>query len=377
MGGEQVRAAVEHCLAVLGAVADREWEGTKAGRLDWNCRETAEHIASDLIAYAGQLAGRPTARYVPFEIDMAECENNADLLEVIRTTGVLLTAVVQTTPRTVRAFHPYPFRAADREGFAAMGVAEVLLHTHDIVEGLGLPASAAVPPAGLGLCETVLARLFPHVRPGDDAWATLLWATGRGDLPDRAPVTEWKWSNPLHIDAERLVLQGVHPAAAADLAEGGTGGFDWIAGGPVDGTRTGAGLVFQAYEAGVHRPEWAMFVLVRKEDGLAVGALGYHGAPDEEGRVEIGYDLVEGARGHGYMTEAVRALADWARERGRERGDVRSLFAVVDKSNLPSQGVVSRTGFEKVSDDWGDGGQTGEQAGEHGEHFAYELRLRA
>ncbi|QFR02701.1 GNAT family N-acetyltransferase [Streptomyces phaeolivaceus] len=370
MGGEQVQESVEHCLSVLGTVLDRDWEGAKAGRLDWNCRQTAEHIASDLIAYAGQLAGRPATRWAPFEIDMAECEENADVLEVIRTTGTLLSATIAATPREVRAFHPYPFRAADREGFAAMGVAEVLLHTHDIAEGLGLPASASLPPAGPGLCETVLARLFPHVRPGDDPWATLLWATGRGELPGRPPVTEWRWNNPLHIETGRLVLQGVHPAAAADLAEGGTGGFEWIAGGPVEGTRVGAGLVFQAYEAGVHRPEWGMFVLVRKEDGLAVGALGHHGVPDEEGRAEVGYDLVEGARGHGYMTEALGALADWARERARERGDVRSLFAVVDKTNSPSQGVVSRAGFTKVSEDRGDG-----EHGEHGEQFAYELRL--
>ncbi|UUU28085.1 GNAT family N-acetyltransferase [Streptomyces sp. DSM 40750] len=366
MGGEQVQQAVEHSLAVLRTAVDGDWEGVKAGRLEWSCRETAEHVASDLIAYAGQLAGRATTTWVPFEIDMAECERNADVLHVIETTGALLTAVVRTTPREVRAFHPYPFRWADREGFAAMAVAEVLLHTHDIAEGVGLPSSSHVPP--VALCESVLARLFPHVRPGDAPWATLLWATGRGDLPGRAPVTEWRWSNPLHIDAGRIVLQGVHPAAAADLAEGGTGGFEWIAGGPVEGTRIGAGLVFQAYEAGVHRPEWGMFVLVRKEDGLAVGALGYHGAPDEEGRVEVGYDLVEGARGRGYMTEALGALAGWARERSRERGDVRSLFAVVDKANSPSQGVVSRAGFEKVSEDWGDG--------EHGEQFAYELRLR-
>ncbi|WP_159776068.1 GNAT family N-acetyltransferase [Streptomyces sp. HM190] len=365
MGGEQVREAVGHSVAVLRGAVDRDWVGTKAGRLDWNCRETADHIASDLIAYAGQLAGRARSAYVPFRIDTAECADNADLLHVIETTGTLLAATVTTTPADARAFHPYPFRFADREGFAAMGVTEVLLHTHDIAEGLGLTPYEAPRD----LCESLLARLFPHVRPGDDPWATLLWATGRADLPGRAPVTSWKWSNPLHIDADRIVLKGVHPAAAADLAEGGTGGFDWIAGGPVDGTRVGAGMVFQAYEAGVHRPEWGMYVLVRKEDGLAVGALGYHGAPDEEGRVEIGYDLVEGARGHGYATEALRALADWAREREREQGDVRSLFAVVDKVNTPSQGVVTRAGFVRVSDDWGDG--------EDGEQFAYELRLRA
>ncbi|WP_189785356.1 GNAT family N-acetyltransferase [Streptomyces capitiformicae] len=364
MGGEQVREAVEHSLGVLREAVGRDWEGVRAGRLEWSCRETAEHIASCLLGYAGQLAGRATTSYLPFEFTMDEATGNADVLDVIRTTGELLASTVRTTPREVRAFHPAPFRAADREGFAAMGVTEVLLHTHDIVEGLGLPAY--MPPADL--CTSLLTRLFPHVRPGDDPWPTLLWATGRADLPGRARVTEWRWSNTLHIPAERIVLQGIHPAAAADLAEGGTGGFDWIEGGPVEGTRVGAGMVFKAYEAGVHRPEWGMFALVRKEDGLAIGALGYHGAPDEDGRTEVGYDLVEGARGRGYMTEALRTLADWGRERAAERGDVRSLFAVVDKDNAPSQGVVSRAGFEKVSDDWGDG--------EDGAQFAYELRLR-
>ncbi|BBC34251.1 hypothetical protein SGFS_055450 [Streptomyces graminofaciens] len=368
MGGEQVQQAVDHSLALLGKGLDlqrgrqRDWAGVKAGRLDWSCRRTAVHIAEDLIAYAGQLAGRATSAYVPFELAMEDGSGDADVLDVIRTTGALLSAAVEATPREVRAFHPYPFRAADREGFAAMGVAEVLLHTHDIAEGLGLTAEYA---PSVDLCESVLSRLFPHVRPGDNPWATLLWATGRGDLPDRATVTRWHWSNPLHIPAERLTLQGVTPAAAADLAEGGTGGFEWIEGGPIEGTRVGAGMMFKAYEAGVHRPEWGMYVLVREADGLAVGALGHHGAPDEDGRVEVGYDLVESARGHGYMTEALRALADWARERARERGDVSSLFAVVDKVNTPSQGVVSRAGFQLVSDDWADGDQ-----------FAYELRLR-
>lgn len=363
MGGEQIREAVEHSLGVLREAVGRDWEGVKAGRLEWSCRATAEHIASCLLGYAGQLAGRATTSYVPFEITMDEGTGNADVLDVIRTTGELLASTVRTTPREVRAFHPAPFRAADREGFAAMGITEVLLHTHDIVEGLGLPAYE--PPAHL--CTSLLTRLFPHVRPGDAPWATLLWATGRADLPGRAPVTGWRWSNALHIPAERLVLQGIHPAAAADLAEGGTGGFDWIEGGPIEGTRVGAGMVFKAYEAGVHRPEWGMFALVRKEDGLAIGALGHHGAPDEDGRTEVGYDLVEGARGRGYMTEALRALADWGRRRAAERGDVRALFAVVDKGNTPSQGVVSRAGFEMVSDDWGDG--------EDGARFAYELRL--
>ncbi|MGW7660184.1 GNAT family N-acetyltransferase [Streptomyces sp. NPDC054756] len=339
MGGEHVTEAVADAVALLRTVADRDWDGVKAGRLDWSCRATAEHIAGDLIAYAGQLAGRARSAYVPFEITLDEGTGNDGLLDVVETTGVLLTAVLRTTPPEVRAFHPYPFRSANREGFAAMGVAEVLLHTHDIAVGLGL---AYEPPAHLA--KFVLTTIFPEVRPDADPWRTLLWATGRGDLPGRAPVDAWRWKNDLVLTSGRLTLQGLTPATAADIAQGGDGGFDWVVGGPYEGTREAAGMLTQAYEAGLHRPEFGVFVLVRREDGLAVGGIGFHGAPDEEGRVEIGYDLVEGARGRGYATEALDALSRWA----LARDDVHSLCATVEEDNVPSQRVVERAGYVRA-----------------------------
>jgi RimJ/RimL family protein N-acetyltransferase len=344
MGGERVTEAVAGAVEALRAGADRDWSEVGAGRLEWSCRRTAEHVASDLIAYAGQLAGRAQDAYVPFDIALEDGADNEGILHVIETTGALLAAAVATTPREVRAFHPFPFHSANREGFAAMGIAEVLLHTHDMAEGLGL---AYEPPAEL--CEDILTRIFPHVRPGPDHWRTLLWATGRSDLLGRAPVTGWHWSNNLAIPTERLTLQGVTPAAATDLRLGGAGGFGWIGGGPFEGTREAAGMLVKAYEAGVHRPEWGVFVLVRSQDGRAVGSMGFHGAPDDHGRAEVGYDLVAGARGNGYATEALRALAAWALA-----GDgVRELFATVDRTNIPSQGVVTRAGFTRVGEDQG------------------------
>ncbi|MFD8233746.1 GNAT family N-acetyltransferase [Streptomyces sp. NPDC059696] len=343
--------AVGECAGVLGAVAGRDWEGVRAGRLEWSCLETAVHIAEDLIAYAGQLAGREQEAYTPFEMALEKDAGNAGAVQVIRTTGALLAAAVRTAPRHVRAFHPYPFRSANREGFAAMGVAEVLLHTHDIAEGLGV----AYEPAP-ELCEFVLGRIFPHVQPGPTPWAALLWATGRGELAGRAPLTEWRWNNNLVLGTERLSLEGVTPAVATDLATVGDGGFAWIEGGPIDGTRVGAGLVYKQYEDGVHRPEWGMYVLVRREDDRAIGAMGFHGVPDAEGRVEVGYDLVEGARGHGYATEALTALSRWA----LGRPEVRTVLANVEPDNTPSQNVLARAGFTQVA--------------EAPEHLTYELR---
>ncbi len=203
-----------------------------------------------------------------------------------------------------------------------MGTAEVLLHTHDIAEGLGLTYQPDPE-----LAEFVLTRIFPHVRPGASPWLTLLWATGRGDLPGRDPVTDWRWHNNLVHDTDRLTLQGITPASATDLVGGGDGGFEWIEGGPYTGTREAATFLLKAYQSGVHRPEFGVFTLVRREDGRAVGGLGFHGVPDEEGRVEIGYDLAAGARGHGYATEALRALSAWA----LARDDVRTVFATIER----------------------------------------------
>jgi hypothetical protein len=69
-----------------------------------------------------------------------------------------------------------------------MGVNEILMHTWDIAQGLGL---AWMPPPDLA--AGVLDRLFPHLpgRPGPDAAHTLLWATGRIALTDHPRRGSW------------------------------------------------------------------------------------------------------------------------------------------------------------------------------------------
>ncbi|QNP71973.1 GNAT family N-acetyltransferase [Streptomyces roseirectus] len=343
-GADQLEAAVAGSAALLRSLAGLDWAGTRAAGLEWSCRATAEHIAGDLLGYAGQLAGRARDTYLPFELRIDPEATNSGVVEVIETAGALLAAAVRTTPPRVRAFHPAPFLAANRQGFAAMGIAEVLLHTHDIARGLGVVHQPAPE-----LAEFTLQRIFPEVRPGLDPWETLLWATGRGELPGRAPVTSWRWHNSLVLPTERLTLESATPAVLAELCAGGDGGFAWLGDGPLDGTREAAGLVFSSYEKGVLRAEFGLFVLVRRADGLAIGSLGFHAAPDGEGRTEIGYDVVPEARGNGFATEAVRAVGAWAL--GREQGDVDSVFAVVAPNNLASKGVLERAGFVSVGQD--------------------------
>ncbi|MFL6125542.1 maleylpyruvate isomerase N-terminal domain-containing protein [Actinophytocola sp.] len=187
-----VRLAIE---ALTGA--PDKWD-VPAGTLEWTCWETVEHVADDLFFYATQIGCCASPREVPFGYGprreggpaltiTARREAGPDgLLQVLEACGALLTAVVRTAAPQARAYHI--FGEGDPEGFAAMGSLEVLVHTHDIAAGLGVPWQ---PPADL--CARVLARLFPDVTPADDPWLTLLWATGRHDLPDRAHRTEWRW----------------------------------------------------------------------------------------------------------------------------------------------------------------------------------------
>ena len=91
-------------------------------------------------------------------------------------TYALLAAMVRVTPRDVRAHHS--FGPADPEASAAMGVIETVVHTADVACGLGVDYQPDP-----GLCERVLARLFPDVEPTSEPWQTLQWATGRIALP--------------------------------------------------------------------------------------------------------------------------------------------------------------------------------------------------
>ena len=197
---DDVDQAVQLAVAALREAPPAAWDG-KAGSLEWTCWETVEHLSDDLFVYAAQLGPRtpPLDGHVPFvwesrrpggpgnAIHADRAAGATGLLQLLEASGALLVAMVRTTPATVRAYHSYG--VSDPEGFAAMGVVETLVHTHDLAEGLGL---AWDPPADL--CSRVLTRLFPDAPEDSASWPTLLWATGRAELPGHPRLTTWRWN---------------------------------------------------------------------------------------------------------------------------------------------------------------------------------------
>ncbi len=182
---EDLEASIDRAVTVLGRGAGRDWSAP-AGRVRWSCSRTLFYAADDQVAYAGQLVARARDDYLPFRLRQVRGTPPPRLLELLQGMGALLTTTARATPAHVRAYHPHGM--ADVEGFLAMGVAEVLLHTHDIAQGLGL--SYTPDP---DTCARVVARLHRDLEPHDDPWQLLLWATGRGDLPGRRPVRRWRW----------------------------------------------------------------------------------------------------------------------------------------------------------------------------------------
>ncbi|MEU6328085.1 GNAT family N-acetyltransferase [Streptomyces sp. NPDC047049] len=146
---------------------------------------------------------------------------------------------------------------------------------------------------------------------------------------------------PLVLRSGRVALRALLPATAARVADGEPAGFDWIDGTPAAATAGGAGIAVRAAAAGHYRPGWGVFVLTDAASGTALGSIGFHGPPDAEGSVEIGYDLSPSARGAGWATDAARLLAGWA----AAHPEVRTVCALTEPENVPSQRVLARAGF--------------------------------
>lgn len=93
------------------------------------------------------------------------------------------------------------------------------------------------------------------------------------------------------------------------------------------------------------------FMIERREDGRFLGRAGIlvwdartwtHALADagENAQPELGWALVRAAWGHGYATEAARAVRDWART---ERA-VGRLISLIAPDNVASQRVAQRLG---------------------------------
>jgi RimJ/RimL family protein N-acetyltransferase len=86
-------------------------------------------------------------------------------------------------------------------------------------------------------------------------------------------------------------------------------------------------------------------MVVERPDGSreVIGTIGFHGPPDETGRVEIGYRVEPAYRRRGIASACVRALLAWAEAQGIHR-----FRASVAPGNVPSLTIITGLGFHQV-----------------------------
>ena len=75
-----------------------------------------------------------------------------------------------------------------------------------------------------------------------------------------------------------------------------------------------------------------------------VGTIGFHGPPDDQGRLEVGYRVEASYRRQGYAREAVRAMFDWA----ASAHGVHRFLASVSPANEPSLQLIAGFGFRRT-----------------------------
>jgi len=187
-----VGLAVDAMRSALTPALDQTWE-VPAGDVEWSCRATAAHIADDLFSYASQVIAQPERGYLPIEAVIDPRASNAEILAAVGMCGRLLSNAVDSATPDARAWHPYG--TSDPDGFAAMGVVEVLVHAYDIAKGLELDWS---PPSTL--CAPALRRLFPEA-PEGDASEVLLHLTGRQAWAGTEKLTGWSWDSSVRSDS--------------------------------------------------------------------------------------------------------------------------------------------------------------------------------
>ncbi|HJS27805.1 MAG TPA: GNAT family N-acetyltransferase [Actinomycetota bacterium] len=91
-------------------------------------------------------------------------------------------------------------------------------------------------------------------------------------------------------------------------------------------------------------PGWVQFSVLEREGGRLVGDVGLSPAEGEPGVIKVGYTISPGFQGHGYATEAVSALVDFAFE--RLGADVVRAHASGD--NTRSHRVAEKVGMRLV-----------------------------
>ena len=93
---------------------------------------------------------------------------------------------------------------------------------------------------------------------------------------------------------------------------------------------------------------WVTRLLIDADTAVAVGVAGFHGPPDENGMVELGYRVEPRYRRRGYARAALETLLATSASDPR----VRIVRATISPENTASRALIDQYGFTPVGEQW-------------------------
>jgi len=92
----------------------------------------------------------------------------------------------------------------------------------------------------------------------------------------------------------------------------------------------------------------SFWFIIRKEDNIVMGSMGYKNIPNETKEIEVGYGLAKNEYEHnGYMTEALQSFCKEALLDER----IEIIIAETEKENIASKRVLEKCGFIKYKEE--------------------------
>lgn len=94
---------------------------------------------------------------------------------------------------------------------------------------------------------------------------------------------------------------------------------------------------------------WLGRAMVLTNDGgsrQVVGSIGFHGAPDEDGRLEIGYRVDPEYRNRGFARESATAMYRWA----YEKHGISKFLGSISPENIPSLNLIEQYGYVLIGE---------------------------
>ncbi len=184
---EDLIASGEAARDTLAQLKESQWS-EQPPNMTWSRFVIGMHTSQALAAYSTNLAAGKRERTPSLPVD-EERAKAAAIPEFVYSQAKVLASVARGVPVDTRGYHGAGI--PDPEGFLAMGATEILLHCWDAVAGTDVEFAG-----DKAIADHILQRLFPWQPTDTPRWQTLLFATGRGELPGyESPGEHWMWQN--------------------------------------------------------------------------------------------------------------------------------------------------------------------------------------